>query len=150
MDGSKGGYMPNMERVREEVAGPITPAHLDERVRDGWKLVAMEWEREAASDARGSRVAVPYGLRIADDAKYLEEDPDEKAVIIAALDMIIQDCGMTRVARELNGLGYRTRAGAPWTAAAVFDLLPRMIEAGPRIFTSPEWTERIRRLINVL
>ncbi len=142
--------MAKMERVREELAGPVAPEHLQEKARDGWKLVALEWEREAAGDARGTRLEVPYGLRISDDAKYLEEDPDEKAVIIAALDMIVQDSGLTRVAEELNRAGYRTRSGAPWTAPAVFDLLPRMIEAGPRIFTSPEWTNRIRRLVNVL
>jgi len=142
--------MPKMERVREEVEGPVTPAHLEEKAREGWRLTALEWEREAGSDARGTRLEVPYGLRISDDARYLEEEPDERAVIVAALDMIVQDCGLSRVADELNREGYRTRSGAPWTAAALFDLLPRMIEAGPRIFTSPEWTKRIRRLVNVL
>lgn len=142
--------MSKMERVREELAGPVAPSHLEEKVRDGWKLVALEWEREAAGDVRGPRVEVPYGLRISEDAQYLEENPEEKAVIVAALDMIVQDSGLARVAEELNREGYRTRSGAPWTAAAIFDLLPRMIEAGPRIFSSPEWTSRIRRLVNVL
>lgn len=142
--------MPKLERVREEVAGPVTSEHLEEKAREGWRLAALEWEREAGSDPRGTRLEVPFGLRISDDAHYLEEEPDERAVIVAALDMIVQDCGLSRVADELNREGYRTRSGSPWTAAALFDLLPRMIEAGPRIFTSPEWTARIRRLVNVL
>jgi hypothetical protein len=53
---------------------------------------------------------------------------------------------MSRVADELNRLGYRTRKAVKWTPAAVFDLLPRMIEAGPRIFTKEEWVSRKRRL----
>jgi hypothetical protein len=32
----------------------------------------------------------------------------------------------------------------------VFELLPRLIEAGPRIFTSEEWIERRKRLGQLL
>jgi hypothetical protein len=142
--------MLNKERVREELRGPLMPEHLAEKTREGWKLTALEWERDTPADARGTRQEVPYGLKITEDCRYLEEDQDERAVIIAALDLIVQDCGLSRVAQELNRTGYRTRTGSPWTAAALFDLLPRMIEAGPRIFTSPEWTARIRRLVQVL
>jgi hypothetical protein len=54
---------------------------------------------------------------------------------------------MSGVADELNRQGFRTRKGEKWTAAAVFDLLPRMIEAGPRIFTKEEWVNRRRRVM---
>jgi hypothetical protein len=50
------------------------------------------------------------------------------------------------VAEELNRQGHRTREGKAWTPAALFNLLPRMIEAGPRLFVSEEWTRRRRRL----
>jgi hypothetical protein len=60
--------------------------------------------------------------------------------------MIVDDLPMSGVADELNRQGFRMRNGAKWTATGVFDLLPRMIEAGPRIFTKDEWVERRKRL----
>jgi len=65
---------------------------------------------------------------------------------MSAVNMIVDDFPMSGVADELNRQGYRTRKGTKWTAPAVFDLLPRMIEAGPRIFTKDEWVDRRRRL----
>ena len=41
--------MARTERVRETMIGLPTLEHLVERVEKGWKLVAIEWEREAAS-----------------------------------------------------------------------------------------------------
>ena len=66
---------------------------------------------------------------------------------MSAVNMIVDDLPMSGIAAELNRQGYRTRRDSPWTATAVFDLLPRMIEAGPRIFTREEWANRRRRLI---
>jgi hypothetical protein len=40
--------MANKERIREPLSGLPTLEHLVERVEAGWKLVALEWEREAA------------------------------------------------------------------------------------------------------
>ncbi len=142
--------MRKLERVREEVSGPLSQAYLEQKARDGWTLAAVEWERESDEATGVRRHEVPYGLRVSDDCLHLEENAEEQAVMVAALDLLVQDCPMSRVAAELNRLGYRTRRGNDWTPAAIFDLLPRMIEAGPRIFTSPEWTTRIRRLVNVL
>jgi hypothetical protein len=62
------------------------------------------------------------------------------------LEFIVQDMGLSQVAVELNKLGYRSREGKMWNAATVFELLPRLIENGPKLFTSEEWVRRRRSL----
>jgi hypothetical protein len=87
---------------------------------------------------------VPYGLKVADDHIHLEREPREHEVMMLTLELIVQDYGLSKVAEELNARGYLTRRGNPWNAANVFELLPRLIEAGPKIFTSAEWVRRRR------
>ena len=55
-------------------------------------------------------------------------------MILLALELIVQDFRLSQVATELNRRQYRTRAGTQWNAASVFELLPRLIDVGPRIF----------------
>lgn len=146
--------MARMERVREAVAGLPTLEHLAGRVAEGWRLVAMEWEREAAAAPAPADAPVveeiPFGLRVADDCLGLVEDPNERQIIIAALDMIVDDRPLSQVAAELNRRGFRARDGSEWTPTALFLLLPRMIEMGPRLFTSNDWMTRKQRLERVL
>src|SRR5258708_3800057 len=131
--------MRRTERIRETMTGLPTLEHLVERVEKGWKLVAIEWEREAAAATPEITEQVlheiPFGLRVADDCSGLVENPSEKQMVITALDMIVDDQPLSQVADELNRRGYKTRDGAPWTPTALFVLLPRMIEIGPRLFT---------------
>ena len=89
---------------------------------------------------------VPYGLKVAEDCIHLEAEPNERAVLMHTLEFIVQDMGLSQVAVELNKMGYRTREGHTWNAANVFELLPRLIETGPRLFTSEEWIRRRRSL----
>jgi hypothetical protein len=49
----------------------------------------------------------------------------------------------------LNRKRFRTRAGANWTPGSVFDMLPRLIQVGPRIFSSTEWSARTRHLFRM-
>lgn len=93
---------------------------------------------------------VPFGLRVADDCVHLEQEPRENDVLMLTLEFIIQDLPLSRVAEELNKLGYRTRTSARWNAASVFELLPRLIESGPRLFTSEEWVKRRSRVFRAL
>jgi hypothetical protein len=114
----------------------------------GWRLVALEWEREAedeAAPARGWSEEIPYGLQVSDDATGLVENPSETEVMVIVLDGIVEDCPLSRIADELNQRGYRTRLGGHWTAATLFNLLPRMIAAGPKLFASEQWTNRRQR-----
>ncbi len=146
--------MAHRERIRETMTALPALEYLAGRVAEGWRLVALEWEREAAaapSLAEGQAVeAIPYGLRVADDCSSLVEDPGERRIIIAALDMIVDDRPLSQVAAELNRRGFTTRDGAPWTPTALFVLLPRMIGAGPRLFSSSDWMTRKQGLARVI
>ena len=64
--------MAQKEHIRETLSGLPTLEHLVERVEAGWKLVAIEWERQASAapiEIREKHVLeeIPYGLRVSDD-----------------------------------------------------------------------------------
>jgi hypothetical protein len=85
--------------------------------------VALEWEREAESAendfAQPAReIDVPYGMQISEDGWHLVESAAEMRVLMSAVNMIVDDQPMSRVADELNRQGYRKRSGDKWTAAA--------------------------------
>ena len=65
-------------------------------------------------------------------------------------DMIVSDQPMSKVAEALNERGLRTRTGKAWTKPAVFQMLPRLIEVGPRIFSTEEWRRRRGRLLRAV
>src|SRR5471032_2216392 len=72
-----GGLMPKNERIREPLAGLPTLEHLVERTSAGWKLIALEWEREATAAPAEPPLQVieeiPYGLKVSDDCAGLVE-----------------------------------------------------------------------------
>ena len=39
--------MAKLERVRESLEGSLDPEYLKQREKAGWRLVGVEWEREA-------------------------------------------------------------------------------------------------------
>ena len=153
--------MSRKERTHETVNGLPSLDLLTQRVQAGWKLVGLEWERDSpagesavtpqptAARTRWSE-EIPYGLRVSDDCSRLEEAPAELEIITIALDMIVEDCPLSRVADELNTRGYRTRDDQPWGPGALFKLLPRMIQVGPQLFQSERWATRRQRLPKVL
>ena len=142
--------MPGKERIRETMHGLPTLDHLLERTEAGWKLAAIEWERDSAATPMPANHQVieeiPFGLRVSDDCSGLVESESERQIIITALDMIVEDRPLSQVAEELNRRGHSTRDGRAWTPSALFTLLPRMIQVGPRVFTSDEWVTRKKRL----
>ena len=151
--------MPGKERTHETVNGLPSLEVLTQRVQSGWRLVGLEWERDSPGEDAGAAAPaarkawveeIPYGLRVSDDCARLEEAPAELEIITIALDMIVEDCPLSRVADELNTRGYRMRDGNPWGPGALFKLLPRMIQVGPQLFTSEKWTARRQRLPKVL
>lgn len=144
--------MAQKKRVRETLIHPPGAEYLNSRLQAGWKLIAIEWERDTGpGDASPEpwTEEIPYGLQVSSDCSRLEENQEEVAIIVMALDRIVEDSPLSRVAEELNRRGYRTRSGELWTAPAVFNLLPRMIDVGPRVFASEEWATRRRRLPRV-
>jgi len=133
------------ERVRERIGGMPTPDYFRVRADAGWKLVAVEWERESDSPPPGEE-EVPYGMRVASDCAHLEYDTGEMAVMTLIMELIIQEHSFGRIAHELTRAGFRRRGGEQWTEISVFNLLPRMIEVGPRMFSTADWVERRRRI----
>jgi hypothetical protein len=145
--------MAKVERIRELVTGTVDLEYVRQKTEAGWKLVAMEWRRELPGDGREQPVIVeeiPYGLRVAGDCSRLEEDPEERETLVQMMELIVQDYSITLVASELNKRGLRIRAGSMWTPVSIFNMLPRLIEVGPQIFTSDEWDERRKHLLNVV
>ena len=145
------------ERVREVVAGLPSPEYVTEKAEEGWRLVAVEWEREALESeqetggvnsvrrvnrVRHVREEIPFGLKVSNDCLHLEEEPTETETLLLVLEMIVEDKTMSEVADVLNRRGLKTRRGSEWTQPSVFALLPRVIEVAPRIFSSEAWVSR--------
>jgi hypothetical protein len=144
--------MANIERLRETLASPLSADEIALKLNQGWKMVAVEWERQAETAAPPEPFSeeVPFGLQVGDDCRHLQENIAEKQVLILIMEMIVQDKKLSQVADELNARRYRTRQGMSWNPATVFNLLPRLIEVGPRIFTSEEWVSRRQHLFKVV
>ena len=146
--------MKKMEWIREAVSVWPSAEYLKQRETAGWRMVAVEWEREvqAESAAPSEGLAaeeIPYGTRIASDCLHLEDNPTEMQVLNHLAEMIVQDQSYNRMADSLNQRAFRTREGKPWTALAVFKLTPRLIEVAPRILSGAEWENRKRQLSRV-
>lgn len=152
--------MKKVDRIRERITILPTATYLSRMHDAGWKLVALEWEREievpgdAQSelpdelDTAGSE-EIPFGLRIASDCRHLEDDPQEMETLRFLTEMIVQDVSFKSMADALNVREYRTRDGRPWSAASVFKLTPRLIEVAPRILSGDEWESRKKQLSRV-
>ena len=148
--------MGKLERLREVAAGLPSPEHMREKATEGWRLVAVEWEREArvGGDEAGRfhhvREEIPFGLKVSKDCLHLEEDPAEARTLLLVLEMIVEDKTMSEVSDELNRRNFKMRRGSEWSQPSVFALLPRVIEVAPRIFSSEEWVARkIRQLSSI-
>ena len=143
--------MAKLERVREVLTKPLELEYVKLRAEAGWKPVAVEWEREveeAEKEPLHSLEEIPYGLRVSDDCLHLVENPAETQVLIQMLDGIVQDLPFSRIAEELNSSGLRTRSGSRWEPVFVFNMLPRLIQVGPRIFSSEEWQAQKKHVVN--
>jgi len=140
--------MARIERIREMVTGSVDLEYMRQKTEAGWKLVALEWRREIEGSEEQPVIVedVPYGLRVSADCSRLEEDPREKDVLVQMMELIVQDYSVSLVATELNKKDLRTRDGGRWTPVSIFNMLPRLIEVGPHIFSSDEWEARRERL----
>ncbi len=149
--------MPGKERFRQVASGRLDLDAFQQRIREGWRLVAFEWEREAdvaqppvpvqAQPGTGGLQAtgpheVPFGAQVSSDIARLAENPTEMEVLFRMMELIVEEVPYTYIADELNRAGLRTRSGRRWSAVAIFEMLPRLIEIGPAILFSDEWRRR--------
>jgi hypothetical protein len=138
--------MRRTERVRQPATGQVNWDEIQRLQSQGWKLMALEWERNVPEEGMAhedpDHENPPFGLRVANDCSTLVEDYRENEALVAMMELIIQDGPYSSVADELNRRGYRTREGLKWSPVSVFEMLPRLIEAGPRILSSENWHRR--------
>ncbi len=64
--------------------------------------------------------------------------------------LIVDDRPLSKVAEGLNHHGFRQRSGGSWTQVAVFNMLPRLIEAGPHILSMQEWFVTKEKLLKAV
>lgn len=141
--------MTKVERLREVLSTALDPDNLKRKVEEGWRLVAVEWQREVEGEEKEPEklmVDVPFGLKVSEDCTHLEENPAEMQGLMLMMELIVQDSPLSKIADELNRQGFRTREGSNWEPRAVFNMLPRLVEVGPRIFSREDWVARRQRL----
>ncbi len=139
--------MANRECFRQPISSPLDFEGLRQRLLEGWKPVAIEWEREMPADEAVSpsrTYQTPFGCQLAEDALGLEENRTEMEILLRMMELLVEEVPYSYIADELNRSGFRTRAGRNWSQISVFEMLPRLIELGPAIFSSAEWRNRRR------
>src|SRR5271163_906539 len=93
--------MANLERMRDFVTAPPPEEYFSTKAAEGWRLVAVEWERGAPSK-HAPVEAIPFGLRVASDCQRLEEDPAELEVLVLMMETIVQDGPLSQAAQVIN------------------------------------------------
>ncbi len=140
--------MAYFERIRDVISGQFSPEVVTQRTAAGWQMVSIEWRRELPDHEAPTEGAynedIPYGLRISDDCQRLEVNPIENQAMMLMMELLGQDFSYSSIVSDLNEKGFRMRDGKPWNRIAVFNMMPRLIEAGPRMFSSEQW-KRLRQ-----
>jgi hypothetical protein len=138
--------MAYVERIRDMITQPLLEEIVRQRTAAGWHLVSLEWRRELPEAEAPTDGAfpedIPYGLRISEDCKRLEIDPNENQAMLQMMEMLVQDFPFSAIVSDLNEKGFRTRDGRRWSPVAIFNMIPRLIEVGPRLFSTEEWEVR--------
>jgi len=145
--------MAYFERIRDVIAGPFSPEVIQQRTAAGWQMVSIDWRRERPEGEAPTEGAlgeeVPYGLRISEDGRRLEVEPRENQTLMLMMELLGQDFSYSSMVSDLNEKGFRMRDGGAWNRVAVFNMMPRLIEVGPRLFSSEEWKRLRQGLLQV-
>ena len=135
-----------MRHLRDQIQQPVSLDYFQQRTAAGWKLKAIEWEREDGGEGADppalAEATSPFGLELVPETARLRQKPEEVEILMTILELIVVEKGVSHIAAELNARGFTTRRGAPWTSSAVFNLLPRLIEAAPDLLKSADWQTR--------
>lgn len=146
--------MAYFERVRDVITGPFSEDILRQRTAAGWQVVSIEWRRELPDSEAPTEGAfqeeIPYGLRISEDCQRLEVEPTENQALLQMMEMLVQDFSFSSIASDLNEKGFRTRDGRRWSPVAIFNMIPRLIEVGPRLFSTEEWEQRRQKFARMV
>ncbi len=139
--------MAYFERIRDVISEPFSPEIIRQRTAAGWQMVSIEWRRElpdqeAPTEGTAFNEDIPFGLKISDDCKRLEVHPQEHQALMVMMEGLVQDFSYSAIVSDLNEKGLRQRNGRAWTRIAVFNMIPRLIDVGPRFFSSDEWDKR--------
>ena len=94
--------MKKTERVRQLVSAPPTDEDLKHQTDKGWKLVAIEWEREVETSESQLPSQVPFGLRIEPETQSLEENPEEREILVQLMELLVQEGSYARIADALG------------------------------------------------
>jgi hypothetical protein len=146
--------MAYVERIRDMIGQPLLEEIVRQRMGAGWHLVSVEWRRELPDSEMPTDGAfpedIPYGLRISEDCKGLELDPNEQQALLQMMEMLVQDFPFSNIASHLNEMGLRTRDGRRWSPVAIFNMIPRLIDVGPRLFSTEEWEKRREKFARMI
>ena len=138
--------MAYFERMRDVISSRFSPEIIRQRTEAGWQMVSIEWRRELPQSETppegGFSEDIPFGLRISEDCTRLEVDPKEHQALMLMMELLVQDFSYSSIVSDLNEKGFRMRDGRPWSRVSVFNMIPRLIEVGPRFFNSSEWEKR--------
>lgn len=134
---------PNRQWMRDDLNSPPGSDYFLSRMASGWRLVAVEWVRESAEEGTSTDFQqVPFGMRVAPDCHHLVSHPDEERVLSLIIAQMIEGKSFTKIATELNNRGLLTREGGTWNEIALFQLVPRLVEVAPQIFSGQEWVPK--------
>ena len=136
-----------MRQLRDEIDSPVSLDYFQSRTAAGWTLKAIEWQRPGEDESQDG-MPVPYGIAVVPDTARLQPQPEEVEVLQTILELIVVEKGVSHIAAELNSRGFATRSGKPWTSTAVFNLLPRLIEAAPDILKNEDWQARRTKAVS--
>ena len=100
------------ERLRQAVTGPLAAEELKAQMEKGWKLVAVEWERDVETAEGKIPGEVPFGLKLEPETARLEENGWEKELLFQMMELMVEEGSYSRIAEEINRRGFRTREGA--------------------------------------
>jgi hypothetical protein len=78
-----------VERIRQVLSSPFGAEDLQTQTEQGWRIVAIEWEREipeiGAEAVPADAEEPPFGLRVSEETNQLEVNPTEREALFTMM-----------------------------------------------------------------